>query len=135
MSVKHLDHINLSTSNLDVTCDWYGRVFGFEEVERGVWNGIPWRIIRSGEAMLCLYEKAGFSLPSSDERQETGALGINHFALRIEDVDTWKEKVASEDVNLWHGPIDYPASTSWYVNDPAGYEVEVVHWNGDRVSF
>lgn len=85
--------------------------------------------------MLCLYEKAGFTLPSSEQRHETGALGINHFARRIEDTDLWKEKVAAEDVNLRHGPIDHPASTSCYVFDPAGYEIEVVHWNGDQVSF
>ena len=28
-----------------------------------------------------------------------------------------------------------PHSRSWYVTDPTGYEIEVAHWNGDRIVF
>ena len=54
--IKFIDHLNMTVRNLDESLDWYARVFGFEWVESGEREGVRWAIIRSGEAMLCLYE-------------------------------------------------------------------------------
>ena len=56
MTVKHLDHLNLSVADMAASTDFYGRVFGFLEVDGGVQDGVRWMILKSGEALLCLYE-------------------------------------------------------------------------------
>ena len=132
VTVKHLDHLNLSVDDLAATADWYGRVFGFREVERGVCeDGTPWRILHSGEALLCCYEHK-----KGPARREHGLHGINHFSFRLTDEPAWRETVKREHVRIGYGAaIDYPHSRSWYVIDPSGYEIEVVVWKDDTVRF
>ena len=49
--------------------------------------------------------------------------------------------VESADLSRQHldvrygGAVSWPHSTSWYVVDPTGYEIEVALWNEDRVTF
>ena len=35
MTIKHLDHLNLTAANLEESLQWYRDVFGFEVVEKG----------------------------------------------------------------------------------------------------
>ncbi|MBL4846953.1 MAG: VOC family protein [Planctomycetes bacterium] len=138
LGLRHLDHMNLSVSNLAETIDWYARVFGFEVVERAICDdGTPMAILRSGEAMLCCYEHSDWKFVSNVERRERGIHGINHFALRITDRAAFLATVEREQVALtWGGAaIEYPNSTSWYVVDPTGYGIEIALWNDDRVAF
>jgi len=31
--------------------------------------------------------------------------------------------------------IQWPHSLAWYINDPTGWEIEVVYWENDTISF
>ena len=33
------------------------------------------------------------------------------------------------------GAQDWPHSTSWYIRDPTGYQIEVVYWHHDEIRF
>ena len=136
MKVKHLDHLNLSVQSFSETADWYGRVFGFEVVEDKVDQGMRWGVIRSGEAMLCIYEHPELEFADSDEVRAKGLHGINHFGLRITDRETWEETVRREGIEVnYGGPVRWPHSTAWYVTDPTGYEIEVALWDDDETRF
>ena len=133
MSIRHLDHLNMSVADLAASEDWYGRVFGFERVEGGTYDGRPWAILRAGEALLCLYEHPERRAPDPEEH---GHHGLSHFGLRITDRRAWEETVAREKVEVGYGGEHrWPHSTAWYVTDPTGYEIEVALWDGDRVRF
>ena len=133
MAVRHLDHLNISVRDLAETLDWYRRVFGFEKVEGGVIDGRPWAIARSGDALLCLYEHRERGVPDPEVH---GHHGIAHFGLRIDDRARWEETVEREKVDVaYGGAYRYPHSTSWYVTDPTGHEIEVACWDDDRVRF
>lgn len=136
MKVKHLDHLNLSVSNFDQTVDWYKRVFGFTLVEEGVRGGVRWGIIKGGESMLCIYEHPEFEFPDYDSPKYRSH-HISHFGLRITDRQEWEKTIQKENVSYsWsNGPFEYPHSTSWYVADPTGYEIEVALWHKDQISF
>jgi len=136
MQIAHIDHLNLSVADLDASVDWYGRVFGFQAVEQGEYAGSPWKILRSGEALLCLYEHPERRLLDSDALGGEGVHGLSHFGLRVRDPEAWEETVSREGLEvLYGGVVQWPASRSWYVLDPTGYEIEVGCWNGDRVEF
>lgn len=136
MNVKHLDHLNLSVRNFKETADWYGRVFGFEVVESGLWKGRPWGVLKAGDAMLCAYEDAERKFVDGDGLKASHQHGLNHFALRISDREIWQRTIERENVQVeYGGPVAWPHSRSWYVCDPTGYEIEVVAWNSDEVRF
>ncbi len=129
--VKHLDHLNLTVHDLEETQRWYRAVFGFDRVESGVHLGRPWAILRAGEALLCVYEHPERSAPG-----EGPAHTVNHFSLRLHDPADFLARVAAEGVGVrYGGAVEWPHSTSWYVADPSGYEIEVVHWRDDRIRF
>ena len=111
MKVKQLDHLNLTVRSFDDTVEFYGRVFGFEIVEEAVKNGVRWGVIRSGEAMLCIYEHPKLEFLDRFALLERGLHGVNHLAFRITD------------------------AKAWYIKDPTGYEIEVTAWNDDEIAF
>jgi lactoylglutathione lyase len=133
MAVKHLDHLNLSVASVAASRDWYARVFDFRVVEEGTYDGRPWAILRSGEALLCLYEHPERGVPDPEQH---GHHGIAHFGLRIDDARAWEAVVAREGIEVaYGGVVRWPHSRAWYVTDPTGYEIEVACWDGDRVLF
>lgn len=137
MNVKHLDHLNLSVSDFAATADWYGRVFGFEVVEEAVdERGVHWGVLRAGDALLCVYEHPTLSLVDSDASRSQGRHALSHFGLRVEDRAAWEALLEREGIEVnYGGAVRWPHSMAWYVNDPTGWEIEVVHWDDDHVSF
>jgi catechol 2,3-dioxygenase-like lactoylglutathione lyase family enzyme len=135
MKIKQIDHLNLSVTNFQTTFDWYKRLFGFELVENGVMDGHPWGVIRSGEAMLCIYEKPQMTMQDPDYPHLMHS--INHFGFRISDPKKWESVIKSEDVKIDYGgsAIEWPHSRSWYLRDPNGFKIEVTCWNNDQIQF
>lgn len=136
MKVKHLDHLNLSVRDFDETVEWYGKVFGFVKVEEAIKDGERWGVIRSGEAMLCIYEHADRKMLDRHQFADRKMHGVSHFGFRITDKDEWLATVAREKLDiLYDGVIGWPQSSSWYLTDPTGYEIEVALWANDKIGF
>ena len=76
VGVKHLDHLNMTVTDLAESLDWYRRVLDFEKVEDGLYQGHPWASIRSGDAMLCLYERPDFK-----RAEHAGAIHLHQNVL------------------------------------------------------
>ncbi len=133
MNVSNLDHLNLTVKNLDESKLWYENLFGFFEVESGVRSGVKWSILRSGDAMLCMYEHPELENPDHNDGENHK---IYHFGLRINDRNQFESKLKRHKVAVeYGGAIRYPHSTSWYISDPTGYEIEVALWDENRVRF
>ena len=81
MKVEHLDHLNLSVRDFEESVAWYGRVFGFELVEEDVQEGVRWGVIRSGEAMLCIYEHPERKPQNRWTLADEGRHGVAPFVL------------------------------------------------------
>ena len=136
MTIKHLDHLNLTVRNLQESIDWYGRIFGFAVAERGMKQGRPWAILRGGEALLCLYEDPARGAPDYEQIPSGKVHGLSHFGLRITDRAELERTLSREQVVFsYPSPVRWPHSTAWYLEDPTGYEIEVAHWDDDRVRF
>ena len=135
MKIRHIDHLNITVKDLEESIDWYRRVFGFEVVQEGVSNNVPWAIIRGGDSMLCMYHH-----PEMEPVDKFGDVAgqyhhISHFGFRIEDRSKWLSTMKREGLVSHYGPIEYPFSKSWYVFDPTGYEIEVSSWQNDEIRF
>ena len=134
MTIK-LDHINLTVADLKNSVEWYGKVFGFELVESGATpEGIKWGIVAFNESMICMTEYAGRTAADKDEDKSIHQ--IYHFGIRVSDLEQWKQTVQDYQLKLYYGgEIKYPASTSWYVHDPSGHEIEVSYTAQGRMQF
>lgn len=130
----YLDHINLSVKNFEETVQWYKDVFDFELVEQGTRFGRRWGILKNGDSMICFGE-APKKKELTDEVYEEYH-GINHFGLRITDRKAWEDTVKKYSIKTYYAsPVNYPHSTSWYILDPTGHEIEVALWDNDEVRF
>ena len=123
--IQKIDHINLSVANLERSLEWYWKVFGFEKKESGLSpRGRPFAIIESQGFMLCLYEEPQRKRASDFNQTEFHQL--NHFGLRISDPIEWRKTLKKNSIAVGYGgEIQYPRSTSWYIQDPSGHEIEV----------
>jgi catechol-2,3-dioxygenase len=135
MKIKHLDHINMTVNSFQESASWYKRVFGFEIVEEGVQNGQPWGVLRSGDALLCIYQAPGRSLNNRFELADLRRHGVSHFAFRIQDEQIWNDTIAAQNLEiLYDGEVLWTNSKSWYLKDPTGYEIEVALWKNDEIA-
>lgn len=130
----YIDHINLSVDSFAGSADWYKRVFGFEVVETGIYQGRPWGVLKSANALLCIYEEAKEKVPDDDIPSRYHR--IYHFGLRIHNRLEWEETLQKEKIEThFESPIRYPFSTSWYVKDPSGHQIELSNWDNNEVRF
>ncbi len=132
MNVK-LDHINFYVKSIRDSVDWYQKVFKFELVEKGVSErGREYAVLKSGDSMLCMLQPK----ESLDQPQGYSRYQLNHFALRVSDKHQWENIMDKYNIpEKFGGATQYPFSTSWYINDPTGHEIEVVHWNNEAPEF
>ena len=129
------DHLNLTVTSFKDSVEWYGKVFGFKLVEQGMDQDGPWGVLRSGDSMLCIYESPK-RLNLDDSAEGERFHQIYHFGLRVDDRATWEATVKTHGIKLCYGgAIRYPHSTSWYVTDPTGHNIEVSYWDEDEVKF
>lgn len=131
-----IDHLNLTVRNFAETVAWYQRIFGFELVEEGMEREGPWGILRSGDSMLCIYERPNRIAPDQDRDTAERHHRVYHFGLRVPDRKAWENALECERLpTYYNSPLRYPHSTSWYVTDPSGHMIEVAYWDDDRVTF
>ena len=133
MTIK-LDHINLTVTNLQDSVKWYGKIFGFELVESGISpQGIKWGIVAFNDSMICMTEYAGRI--AADQFEDKSVHQIDHFGFRVSDSEKWRQTVTDNKLETYYGEIKYPSSTSWYVRDPSGHEIEVSYTVNERLQF
>ncbi len=127
-----LDHINFTVANFHESTNWYQKIFNFELVEEGVnQEGRRWGILRSGNSMLAISEHPNKKINDGEDFHK-----MYHFALRLTDPIVWKEKIDEHNIKVYYsGPLKYPNSTSWYIKDPTGNEIEVTIWDNNTIKF
>jgi catechol 2,3-dioxygenase-like lactoylglutathione lyase family enzyme len=132
-----LDHLNFSVADFLETAKWYNDIFDFNIVEHGNSpDGQLWGILKNGNTMLCVYEMKEKLLPTKGDSTLDKFHRISHFGLKINDRLAWEKILKDKDlVVLYGGQIEYPYSTSWYIQDPSGHEIEVSIWKNDQIQF
>lgn len=127
-----IDHLNISVNNLDQTVKFYHELFGLDIEEEGLAMDqvTPYKIIGRNDFHLCLYEKP--SLKKEDILQSP----VDHFGFRIDDPEDFKSRCKKMGIAFnYGGEIHHSVSSSWYVNDPSGYEIEVSFTRDGKIGF
>lgn len=128
--ISMLDHANFTVRDLDESIDWYGRVFGYRVVERGVDDGVRWCIMLCCDAMICIYEHPDREYIDRHEAGKRNLHYISHVGVRIDDREEWEQTIEKEGLTIeYGGEIKMPHGSSWYIFDPTGWEIEVALWD------
>ncbi|MEE9450397.1 MAG: VOC family protein [Ignavibacteriaceae bacterium] len=111
-----IDHLNLDVKNLDQSVEFYNKLFGFtvfkEQPEENS------KIIGNDHVKLCLYQR--------DEFDHFEKNGFNHFGLHIKNFEDVMQKCTELGIEVYYGgQLDWERSSSIYIKDPNGYEIEL----------
>jgi|SRR3972149_7673489 len=116
LTVNGIDHLNMEVIDLEETVDFYSKLFGFEILKEQPEENS--KIIGNEKIKLCLYETSGFKGYTKK--------GFHHFGLHIENFDNIIKKCKEMGVEIFYGgPLRWEKSTSIYIKDPNGYEIEL----------
>ena len=85
------------------------------------------KIIGNKNALLALYETSGM--------REYKQVGFSHISFHIVNFEEIEQKCNELGIEIkFNGPVQWPNSRSIYIDDPNGYEIELVEvWGGGLV--
>lgn len=124
--IKHLDHLVLTVADIDVACDFYGRVLGMEKIV----FGIPARVaLGFGEHKINLHPIVN----DFDTKADRPTPGSADFCLITDTpVADVIDHLADCDVNVIAGPVAKNGAmgplSSVYFRDPDGNLIEVSNY-------
>ena len=124
ISIKAIDHVNLTVSNLERSLGFYQRAFGMEIREDGRDRDRPYLIVgKAGVGYIALHERRDHPVVAAGR--------INHWGFVVEDFDGLSARLDQCVIPVLYrsdgsdGIIEYPNSRSVYVSDPDGTEIEL----------
>ncbi len=123
IAVARLNHAVLYVRDLDRSADFYGRVFGFEEIGR----------IRNQMAFLRAAGSANhhdlglMAVGAEAPRPPRGSTGLYHLAWEVPRIDDLAAAAAVlQEAGALGGASDHGATKSLYGPDPDGNEFEIM---------
>ncbi len=124
---KRIDHVEMTTKDLDATLKFYQEVFGFKIKERMEMNRPPLEeivFLTLGDTMIeILYAKEAAPAPSGWQA------GFRSMALEVEDMDKAVAYLKSKGHEMSVKPMNL-GGKSWRgeVKDPNGFSIELRQW-------
>ncbi|HED08802.1 MAG TPA: VOC family protein, partial [Ignavibacteria bacterium] len=101
---------------LKETVNFYKEIFGFEVKKEQPEEDS--KIIGNDEVKLCLYENKNM--------QKYVKKGFAHFGLHIKNFEDVIKKCEETGLEIYYGgQLDWENSSSIYIQDPNGYEIEL----------
>ncbi len=115
MKINHLDHLVLTVANLEKTCDFYGRILGFEVI---TFQGDR-KALRFGQQKINLHEVG----KEFDPKASTPTAGSGDLCfIAVTPVDQIVEELRAAKVHIELGPVERTGAVgkirSVYIRDP-----------------
>ncbi len=122
-----IEHANITVANIDISFDFYHRLFGFEKRWEGEASGEngPVRAVHIGteDTYLSLFETdTEGRAPAS-----YGSVGFNHLGFEVEDLKPYRSVLKQLGIEV-HLEADYEPGERIYFYDPDGVEIELVEY-------
>jgi catechol 2,3-dioxygenase-like lactoylglutathione lyase family enzyme len=125
MTKYTFEHIHLLTPNPEATAIWYERMLG-AEIVRSMPDGKPRIDLKLGGMDI-------FVLPVDPADAKVGAppktphQGLDHFGLRIDDLDATMSELKSKGVEFIRGPVTVrPGLRVAFLRAPEGVSIELL---------
>jgi catechol 2,3-dioxygenase-like lactoylglutathione lyase family enzyme len=141
---RGLDHVSVTSGDLDRSLAFYGDLLGLELRARGEAEGssefeitgIPDASVRWADLQLphgqVLELIEYVDPPGTPSRPQTNDPGATHISLRVADIDATYERLRHANVSVRSEPVKMTAPGAWngarafYAADPDGVTVELI---------
>jgi catechol 2,3-dioxygenase-like lactoylglutathione lyase family enzyme len=128
----HLEHLNLTVSDIPKTLTFYQAAFPHWTVRgggEGQWYGKPRNWVHFGDD----YQYLAFSDNGVGENRDLAGhqVGLAHFAFVTSDIKGVIERLAVAGFKVDKAGLEDPDRKNAYFIDPNGYEVEFVEYFSD----
>ncbi len=125
----HLEHVNLTVSDLARSIDFYCRAFGYRVRWRGkTTSGTPAAHVGDDRCYVAMFQAP---TPGSAEI-DYAAVGFNHFGLVVDDLDAMRQRLTALGVQPT-ADQNYEPGRRFYFTDPDGIEIELVQYGAPAV--
>ena len=124
MTIRGIDHINISTDRLAETCAFFKDVLGFTDGFRPAFPfGGAW-LYQGDQALVHLIEKDKAHVPSYQA-------SLDHFAFVIDDYEGLQARLDAKGIE--YRALNTPGTTirQMFLTDPNGVTIEL-NWKGER---
>lgn len=126
LKIKALDHLVLTVTDIDRTCDFYHRVLGFQIVTFGAGR----KAMRFGAQKINLHQ-AGREFSPKARHPTPGSADL--CLLTSLDMETVVARLAAADVPIEEGPVARTGAegpiTSVYIRDPDHNLIEIARYD------
>ncbi|MCP3904999.1 MAG: VOC family protein [Planctomycetes bacterium] len=123
----HLEHVNLTVSDLDRSVDFYRRLLGYEvRWRREAADDLPAAAhVGDENHYIAMFQSAPAPAMAPVSYD---AVGLNHFGFVVDDLDAARDRLRDLGVEP-HSEADYDPGRRLYFHDPDGIEVELVEYS------
>jgi catechol 2,3-dioxygenase-like lactoylglutathione lyase family enzyme len=130
ISVRQLDHVNLTVRDVERSVRFYGEVLGLPVVRRDVdaSGAVTFVSVKAGRQIIDFRPRPDYQPPAEPDPR---VHGYNHLALVIDPVDPAAliAHLRAQGVEIQRGPVQnggaYGVGTAIYFYDPDRYVVEL----------
>lgn len=120
----HLEHVNLTVSDLDRSIAFYCDLLDLHVRWKGPIDGDRLGAhVGDERCYLALFQATA----GGDVEHDYLKPGVNHFGFVVDDLDDTRERVARLGATI-HLEADYEPGRRIYILDPDGHEVELVQY-------
>ena len=123
------DHVHLKSADPAATADWYVKAFNFKIVSDSV-RIYGDRFIRCETTNGVVVNISG---ARTDETMGDGDAnahwGLEHFGIKVDDIDAEIERLTGLGATLMEGPIDVPnGPLIAFIKAPVDVRIELLQW-------
>ena len=147
--ITGVNHVAVSTRDIDALIDWYTRAFDFELVSRGGWEaGNPaidgivglkdsaakTAFMRAGNLNIELFEYSSPTGKPNDPNRPASDHGYTHFCVETNDIDADYARLSAMGMPFHAAPTPKGSVGSLracYGRDPEGNIIELIEFIGD----
>lgn len=120
----HLEHVNLTVSDVERSAAFYSDLLGFHVRWKGeTVAGSPAAHVGDDRCYLALFQ----STDETDAPNNYEVVGLNHLGFVVDDLDATLERLHALGVQEHFMP-EYDPGRRAYFMDPDGIEVELVEY-------
>lgn len=124
---KRIDHVEITTGNMEKTLDFYTNILGFKVKERNPMNRPPLKeivYITLGDTMIELLAFDNPAPPSTVAPQ----VGYRMIAIEVEDMDKAVAFLKEKGVEISRPPVAIGKAKRGEIKDPNGLSIELRQW-------
>jgi len=127
-----LDHVHLRAPDIDSTVSWYLEAFGLTIVKEtsnpGYGRSIRCETVDGGTIIISAARD--FQMPGKGDAN--AHYGLEHFGVKVEDIDVEIERLTGMGATLKEGPIDVPNGPRiGFIRAPDDVRIELLQFVGN----